>query len=167
MNYAKLNLFDIANGNGIRVTLYISGCQFHCPGCFNRQTWDYTYGKPYTSQVENMILERLTNENFQGLTLLGGDPLWQSDEDLESLMQLCDKVHALGKDVWMWTGYTWEELQEFNDKKTQLVAKCDILVDGRFILGLKDLSLAWRGSSNQRVVNVQQSLKKKELVVIE
>lgn len=165
MNYAKVNMFDVANGLGIRVTLYVSGCKFHCPDCFNRETWDYTFGKPYTSQTESMILNRLNNDNFAGLTIIGGDPLWQSDEDIQSLIELCDKVHVLNKNVWIWSGYTWEELVELNDIKLELVKHTDVFVDGRFEKKLKDLSLAWRGSSNQRVIDVVNTLKQKKVIL--
>ena len=159
MNYQKINAFDIANGEGIRVSLFVSGCKFHCKGCFNSQAWDFNSGYPYTEKEEQLILERLKHPDFKGLSILGGDPFWQDDEGLKQLISLCEKVHKLGKDVWIWTGFTWEEIVSSENTLYHLLIKnCDYLIDGRFIEKEKDLSVAWRGSTNQRIINVQAKL---------
>ena len=174
MNYSKVNLFDIANGNGIRVSLFVSGCKFHCKDCFNQQAWDYNYGKPYDTEVEDTILSRLSNENFQGLSILGGDPLCQDSDGMVALGELCDKVHALGKDVWIWSGWKWEDIHyclslsdPYAQDRVNLLHKCDVFVDGPFLRDEKNLTLAWKGSSNQRVIDVKKSLESGEIVQID
>lgn len=132
MRFAKINLFDIANGVGIRVSLFVSGCKFHCDGCFNQEVQRYDYGQEFTDIEQSLILGRLvSNQDFAGLSILGGDPLCQKDDDLLMLANLCDKVHSISKDVWLWTGYKWEEIVE-NDSLMSLVKRCDYVVDGRF-----------------------------------
>ena len=163
MNYAQLNLFDIANGVGIRVSLFVSGCKFYCDGCFNPDAQDFNCGRKFTEKEETIVLDRLKNKDFSGLSILGGDPLCQSEDDLLQIMQLCNRVHELGKDVWLWTGYTWEEIM--SDEMLKLTAQhCDYLIDGRFEIDKKDLSMPWRGSSNQRIINVPKSFECGEIV---
>lgn len=166
MNYAKINLFDIANGEGIRVSLFLSGCKFKCPGCFNQQLWDYNYGKVYSQETEEIILTRLKDSRFDGLSILGGDPLWQTDEGILTLISLCKKVHNLGKNVWIWSGYTWEDLVKLNDKKIELVKNTDIFIDGQFNEKLKDVTLSWRGSSNQRIIDIKKTIKNNAVVTV-
>lgn len=174
MNYAKIKHFDIANGEGVRVSLFVSGCSFHCKDCFNQDAWDFNYGKEYTSETENEILELVSNPQIKGLSILGGDPLWQDKEGLIILQDLVDKVHALNKTVWLWSGFTWESIHRddaFVDavdwNRECLINRCDIFVDGQFEADKKDLSLKWRGSSNQRVIDVQNSLRANEVVLYE
>lgn len=170
MNYAKVNLFDIANGEGIRVSLFVSGCNFHCPQCFNQDAQDFSFGAPFTSSIKKAIINRINLPFIDGLTLIGGDPLCQRNEDIKELIELCKEVKKLDKTIWIWSGYTWEEIfdtNDFDDIKQQLVGNCDVWVDGRFEINKKDLSLAWRGSSNQRIIDVQKSLKKKQVVLYE
>ena len=165
MNYQKINLFDIANGEGIRVSLFVSGCKFHCRGCFNPQAWELTSGGVYTDKEEELILSRLTHPDFKGLSILGGDPLWQEDDGLEQLIVLCKKVHTLRKDIWIWTGFTWEEiLASVNPLLFELVKNCDYLVDGRFIEKQKDLATPWRGSNNQRIIDVKASIENQKII---
>lgn len=166
MKYAQINLFDIANGVGIRVSLFVSGCGFNCPGCFNQQAQSFSYGAEFTPAEEQMILTQLQREDFDGLSILGGDPFWQDDDDIIRLQELCDKVHSLGKDVWMWTGYEWNEILG-NQKLFDLASHCDYLVDGRFEKDKKNLALAWRGSSNQRIIDVKKTLKGDRTCVIQ
>lgn len=175
MNYAKINLFDIANGKGIRVSLFVSGCQFHCPECFNESAQDYNYGKIFTDKEEKIILNRLKDDNFSGLSIIGGDPLWQNPDGLHQLQKLCAKVHALNKDVWIWSGFTWEEIFNNNELDMQnpllmqlrraVIVESDVFIDGRFEKDKKDLSLYWKGSSNQRVIDVKKSLKEREIIL--
>lgn len=172
MRYASLRRMDISNGEGIRVSLFVSGCQLHCSGCFNPDAWDYQYGKPYTKETENEILDLIVrNPHIEGLSILGGDPLWQESDDMRELKRLVDKVHDKGKTVWIWSGFTWESVMiiEPDDKletaRQELIKSCDVFVDGPFIEEKKDLRLKWRGSSNQRVIDVQKSLEAGQIVL--
>ena len=152
MNISKINLFDIANGPGIRVSLFVSGCNFHCKGCFNETAQDFNAGIKYTQEHENLILNRLKHPDFKGLSILGGDPLCQNEKDLKILLDLCKKVKALNKDIWIWSGFYKTEL---NMLQNDLINECDYFVDGRFEESLKDLTLPWRGSSNQHIIKIR------------
>lgn len=175
MRYCNIIEEDIANGQGVRTTLFVSGCKFHCKECFNSEAWDFNYGKEYTEETESYILEQVSKPYIKGLSLLGGDPLWQDMDGLKQLRQLVQKVHDLDKTVWIWSGFTWEELlrksrltDHMVDKEWEivsidiqklcLVCDCDVFVDGLFEYDKKDLSLAWRGSQNQRVIDVNKTL---------
>ncbi len=175
MKYSSIIGFDVANGPGIRVSLFVSGCSFHCEGCFNKEAQDFNYGYEYTDKTQAYILDRLKHPDFAGLSILGGDPMCQSKEDLSLLIDLCTQVHALGKTVWLWTGFSFDELMQKtllngNDETTfmhrVLLNNVDYIVDGRFELDKRDLSLAWRGSSNQHIVDVKQSLANGTLVEV-
>lgn len=163
MNYGNIKLYDIANGEGIRVSLFVSGCKFHCKECFNSEAWDFNYGKEYTKEIEQYILDQIKKPYIKGLSLLGGDPLWQDLEGLKELRELVRKVHNLGKDVWIWSGFTYENLFDGNgiseeaNERIYLIHDCDVFVDGQFENDLKDLSLAWRGSKNQRVIDIHKT----------
>lgn len=165
MNYAKIKHFDIANGEGVRTSLFISGCQFHCPGCFNSEAQDYNYGNLYTQETEQHILQTLQHDYVKGLSILGGDPLWQDEDGIAQLIHLVEQVKLIGKDVWIWSGFTWEQLPLLNDSQRKLIEICNVFIDGQYQEELRDLRLKWRGSSNQRVIDVQQSLKKGEVVL--
>ena len=175
MRYCNIIEEDCANGEGFRTTLFVSGCNFHCKDCFNQDAQDFNYGKEYTEKTEEYILEQVSKPHIKGLSLLGGDPLWQDAEGLKQLRQLVQKVHDLGKTVWIWSGFTWEELLRkgtLNDRMADeeweicswdiqrllLVCDCDVFVDGVFEYDKKDLSLAWRGSRNQRVIDINKTL---------
>ncbi|HSP52514.1 MAG TPA: anaerobic ribonucleoside-triphosphate reductase activating protein [Cryobacterium sp.] len=148
--------FVFVDGEGVRCSLYLSGCLFACEGCFNEATWSFRYGQPYTPELEDRILADLGQEYVQGLTLLGGEPFLNTGVCLP----LLDRVRReLGtKDVWCWTGYTFEELLLESDDKLALLARVDVLVDGRFELAKRDPGLQFRGSSNQRIIDVTASL---------
>lgn len=173
MRYASLRRMDISNGEGIRVSLFVSGCALHCPGCFNPDAWDYQYGEPYTEKTEKEILDLIVrNPHVEGLSILGGDPLLQEPDDMRTLKRLVDKVHNAGKTVWIWSGLTWGLTMKMNpndDRYTtarqDLIKSCDVFVDGPFIEEKKDLRLKWRGSSNQRVIDVKKSLKAGQIVL--
>lgn len=168
MNYAKIKHFDIANGEGVRMSLFVSGCKFHCKDCFNQETWDYKYGELYTQQTENELFNLINNPNIDGLSLLGGDPLWQDDEGLKNLINLVDRIRLLNKTVWLWSGFTWEEIMENGTPlQKELVMLCNVWVDGRFQIEKRDLRLKWRGSSNQRIIDVQASLKNNKIITME
>ena len=172
MNYAGLVQDDLANGPGIRVSLFVSGCNRHCKNCYNQEAQAFDNGQPYTSETAKNILELVAKSHCSGLSILGGEPLDQDSNSLIGLIALAQEVHKLGKNVWLWTGYTWEEIFNYRvargDSKTScrikntircaLLNMVDVVVDGPFIDEQKDLSLRWRGSANQRVIDVQKTL---------
>lgn len=162
MYYSKIKHNDIANGTGVRTSLFVSGCNFHCNKCFNQETWDFKHGQQYTENTEKEILDTMKGNYISGLSILGGDPLWQADKDIEKLKILVEKTKQYNKTVWIWSGFRWEEL---NEKQLELVSICDVFIDGRFIVGEKDLRLKWCGSSNQRVIDVKETLNKKEIIL--
>ncbi|MBQ7257486.1 MAG: anaerobic ribonucleoside-triphosphate reductase activating protein [Abditibacteriota bacterium] len=153
MNYCEIKKYDIANGDGVRVSLFVSGCRNHCPGCFNPETWDFNYGDLYTEDVEKEITEALKPEYISGLTVLGGDPF--EPENIEAVTALCKRVKELypEKTIWVYTGYYFED---FKDR--EIMKYIDILVDGPFEMDKKDISLRFRGSSNQRILNIKDIL---------
>ena len=167
MNYSQLIACDTANGEGIRTSLFVSGCTNHCPGCFNQEAQDFNHGKPYTQDTENMLLDCVKQPYISGLSILGGDPLCQDDLGLITLNFLAHKVHSLGKTIWLWTGFKWEDFNFTSNFSLQsmLLSACDVVVDGPFIEAEKDLTLAFRGSRNQRVINVRKTLEKGEIIL--
>lgn len=165
MRYSNIIDHDIANGEGVRTSLFVSGCQFHCPGCFNSEAQDYNYGTLYTQETEQHILQTLQHDYVKGLSILGGDPLWQNEDDITQLIHLVEQVKLIEKNVWIWSGFTWEQLSLLNDSQRKLIENCNVFIDGQYQEELRDLRLKWRGSSNQRVIDVQQSLKKGEVVL--
>lgn len=179
MNYASIRRMDVSNGPGIRTSLFVSGCNFHCPDCFNQDQQDFTYGRPFTERAARLVLDNVAKPYCAGLSILGGDPLWQSVEGMGQLRTLTDEVHFLGKTVWLWSGFVWEDLRNvirqrpaspqdamLDAARGMLVSSCDVFVDGPFRKNLKDLSLAWRGSSNQRVIDVQKTIQNGGNVVL-
>ena len=167
MNYSQLITCDTANGEGVRTSLFVSGCTNHCPGCFNQEAQDFNYGKLYTQDTENILLDCINQPYISGLSILGGDPLCQDDMGLITLNFLAHKVHSLGKTVWLWTGFKWENFNFTNNFSLQslLLSACDVVVDGPFIEAEKDLSLAFRGSRNQRIIDVRKTLGKGEIIL--
>lgn len=159
MYYGNIKKLDIANGEGIRVSLFVSGCLNHCKHCFNKQTWDFCYGQKYTIDTENEILKALANEHVAGLTLLGGEPFELANQ--RELVHLVKKVKASfpNKNIWAFTGYIYDQDLVVNGRRycevtDELLDNIDILIDGPFIEELKDLSLKFRGSANQRILNL-------------
>ena len=157
MNYAGIIKVDTANGLGCRVTLFVSGCDHHCKGCQNPQTWDCNYGKEFNVLTIDKILEYMNHDYIKGLSLSGGDPL--KKENIPYILWLLREVKRVypNKDVWCWTGDTWEQLMARPDTKA-ILQYIDVLVDGEFIESQKSLSLVWKGSMNQRVLDVKKSL---------
>lgn len=156
--------FNFVDGEGIRCSLYLSGCLFLCPGCYNVAAQSFHYGQPYSQALEEQIITDLRHDYVQGLTLLGGEPFLNTNVAL----QLCRRIRAeFGhtKDIWSWTGYTWHELINDSYDKLQLLSLIDILVDGRFLEEQKDLTLQFRGSSNQRIIDVPKSLATGQVII--
>ena len=149
--------FMFVDGEGVRCSLYVSGCLFACAGCFNRATWNFRYGTPYAAELEDRILADLAQPYVQGLTLLGGEPFVNTGVCLSLVRRVRAELGA-NKDIWSWTGYTFEELLLDSPDKLELLGLIDVLVDGPFDEALKDLRLQFRGSSNQRIIDVQKSL---------
>lgn len=160
MNYAAIKNLDIANGPGVRVSLFVSGCRNNCPGCFNKEAQDFNYGQKFTNETWLEIKEMLDNPNIAGLSILGGDPF--EPENLATVGTICEMVRIFypDKTIWVWTGYRYEDLAHMS-----IMNNIDVLVDGRFVERLKDLRLAYRGSSNQRVIDVQVSQRAKTIVL--
>jgi anaerobic ribonucleoside-triphosphate reductase activating protein len=158
--------FVMVDGEGVRCSLYVSGCLFACEGCFNEAVWSFRYGTPYTSDLEDRILADLAQPYVQGLTLLGGEPFLNTGVCLEVVGRMRRELGRT-KDVWAWSGYTFEELLADSEDKLALLREVDVLVDGRFREDLKDLRLQFRGSSNQRLIDVPASLAAGEAVLWE
>lgn len=162
MNYGSIKRLDIANGEGVRVTLFVSGCRNRCEGCFQPETWRFDYGQPFTEDTVQTILSDLAPSYVDGLTLLGGEPF--EPENQRELLKLLHAVRAAypNKDIWAYTGYTYEELLgdghprcEATDEMLRLI---DVLVDGRFVEAEKNLSLRFRGSNNQRIIDLKKTM---------
>lgn len=173
-NIAKIKTLDIADGEGIRTSIFFSGCSHHCRGCFNQELWNYDYGAPCSDKIYKEIFDSM-NSHMAGISILGGEPFDPKNiDDVYTLVTLFKRDFP-DKTIWIWSGYTWEELLErteckneyLNDITFAIVKMIDVLVDGRFILEQRDLNLKWRGSTNQRVISVQESLKKREIVLHE
>ena len=157
--------FNFVDGEGVRCSLYLSGCKFHCEGCYNQATWNFRYGSPYTKELEERIMSDLSQSYVQGLTLLGGEPFLNTGVALPLVKRI--RAELPEKDIWSWTGYTWEELLQEDESKLELLRNIDILVDGRFKLSKKNLLLQFRGSSNQRIIDVKKSLAEHRVVIWE
>lgn len=153
MNVAKILRMDVVNGDGFRVSLFVSGCNRKCKGCFNQQAQDPNYGYAFTEEVKNKIFKELENEHCSGLSLLGGDPMSCLSDNRKVVIQLCREVKEKfpNKTIFMWTGYTIEEVLASDDMK-DIVKYTDVIIDGPFVEELKDIDLKWRGSSNQKIV---------------
>lgn len=153
MRYIDITYPDVNNGEGCRVTLWVAGCPHHCLGCHNQHTWDYNIGKEFTEETYEELKNILSKSYIKGLTLSGGDPLGQSDNDLCILLDLVQliKDDFPDKDIWVYTGYKYEDL---NEQQLEILKYCDILVDGPYIKELRDVSLEFRGSSNQRIIKL-------------
>lgn len=163
MNYAKIKTVDIANGTGVRVSLFVSGCNNNCQGCFNKEAQDFNYGFNYTKETEKSILESLSPNYIEGLSLLGGEPFEIRNQEV--VLDLVKKVKKEypNKNIWCYSGFTIEELlNRRNNITDQLLKNIDVLVDGRFIENLKDPSLEFRGSTNQRIININEYFKRLE-----
>ena len=184
MNYAQIRSMDISNGEGIGVSLFVQGCDFHCKNCFNSETWEFSKGQEWNDKTKNQFLKLIETPFIQRVSILGGEPL--HPKNVQNVLKIVDEIRVSypTKNIWLYTGYTWEEIWIKDNIKTgdkikdmrgkairnlrrQVVRMCDVLIDGRYVDELRDVSLHWRGSSNQRVINVQETLKQKQIVLWE
>ena len=170
MNYATIKECDVANGPGVRVSLFVSGCSHHCKGCFNQEAWDYNYGNEFTNKEEDEIMEALKPDYIKGLSLLGGEPL--DIKNQEGLLPVVKKAKELypDKPIWCYTGYLFdkqvmENMAKTNDTTNELLKYIDYVVDGQFVESLRNPSLQFRGSSNQRIIDVQKTLENHEVTL--
>lgn len=162
MNYAEIKLNDIANGPGVRISLFVSGCSKRCPDCFNTETWDFDYGKPFHLETMDYILDQADKNYIDGLSILGGEPLHPRNVFIVSTIIASFKKAYPNKSIWVWTGYIYEDLIKripYNDALKDIFGKIDVLVDGPFKKDEKDLLLRFRGSTNQRIIDINKSKK--------
>ena len=174
MRYANIDEHEVSNGIENGVSLYIQGCDFHCSGCFNQSTWDFNGGKEWTEETEKEFFKLIDRPYIKRVSILGGSPL--AKENLDGVLNLVKQIRLLfpEKSIWLYTGYTWDYIfydhinavdVVGNEKRKEILKYCDVLIDGRFEEDKKDLSLRFRGSSNQRIIDVQKSLNKGEIVL--
>ena len=187
MRYAQIRSMDISNGDGVGISLFVQGCHFHCYNCFNSETWDFQGGSEWTKEIKSQFLGLIDKPFVKRVSILGGEPM--ADENVNEICMLLNEIRYTFRDkiIWLYTGYTWEELFEYHwqekvdlmfsenllERRTDLIKTCrqntiklcDVLVDGKYIDDERDMTLKWRGSKNQRVIDVQKSLCKRELVL--
>ena len=171
MNYGRIFFNDIANGIGCRTALFVSGCTHHCKECFNEETWDFSYGEPFTREVEDKIIKSLEPSYIDGLTILGGEPMEKVNQAVIRPFLERVKKEAPGKTIWIYSGYVWEELTNPDNTRCHsadtepILSMLDILVDGEFVLEMKNIMLHFRGSENQRIIDVPQTLRSGSIVL--
>ena len=183
MRYAQIRELDVSNGEGIGVALFVQGCRFACKNCFNPDTWDFNGGKEWTPEIEDKLIELASRPYIKRLSILGGEPL--ADENLDGVLHLVDRFRLLfsNKSIWIYSGYTWEECQPFSEegllkgsdfapklqkilqKRYEIISKCDVMVDGRYIDSQRNPSKKWAGSDNQRVIDTRKSLEQNKIVL--
>ena len=171
MNYHKIEKTSIANGEGVRVVLWVSGCSLHCRGCHNPETWNINSGKPFDEDAKKELFDSLNKPYIQGITFSGGHPL--EDDNLSEILNLMVKIkdEFPDKDIWLYTGYQFETIinsqkRDMNSTlRKRIVEMCDVVVDGKYIDGLRDITLKWKGSSNQRVIDIKKTLKEDKIVL--
>ena len=174
MNYHNITYPDMNNGDGLRVVLWLSGCSHHCYNCQNPQTWDVNSGIPFDESAKEELFRELDKDYISGLTLSGGDPLHEAN--LDGVLDLVNKIRLSfpNKTIWIYSGYRWTEI--FNDgvyltrdcagwKRREIIKKCDVMIDGKYMDSLRDPQLKWKGSSNQHVINIEKSMIKGEIVL--
>lgn len=171
MNYGEIKKNDISNGIGVRTSLFVSGCRHHCKDCFNAQTWDFGFGEAFTEQTMMEILESCEPDWINGLSLLGGEPFEPENQRVLLPFLIMFKEKFPDKDIWCYSGFTFEEItgraksRAKTDVSAEMLSLIDVLVDGRFEESKKDISLKFRGSSNQRIIDVQKTLSEKRIVI--
>lgn len=180
IRYAQIRECDVSNGEGVGVALFVQGCNFHCHNCFNKNTWDFNGGKEWTPEVEDKFIELASRQYIKRISLLGGECL--ADENLDGVLNLVNRIRLLmpEKTILLYTGFTWESImwsrmphpphhspEDFLhwNQRNEIVSKCDVLVDGRYIDSQRNIQLKWRGSENQRVIDIQESLKQNKVIL--
>ena len=167
MKYSQIRSMDISNGNGIGVSLFVQGCPLHCEGCFNKELWDFEGGKEYDSKIQDLLLSLLAPDYVKRFSLLGGEPL--APKNVKGSLNILRSIRNAfnnTKEIWLYTGYTLEELNERYDRDiAEILSMIDVLVDGRFVYTKKDLSLAFRGSTNQRIIDMKATLEQRKIVL--
>lgn len=173
MNYSTIKYCDIANGLGVRTSIFVSGCTNHCKNCFQPETWDFNYGNQLTDTIINDIIKSIKPSYIRGLTILGGEPMEPANQyEVLHLIQEVRKEYGNFKDIWLYSGFTFEDMYNWDsycctDYTSPILHNIDVLVDGRFVEELKDIRLRFRGSSNQRVIDIQSTLKENHIVLLE
>lgn len=196
IRYAQIRSLDLSNGEGVGIALFVQGCHFHCPNCFNPGTWDFDGGKEWTEEVKNKFLELANRPYIKRISILGGEPL--AEENLDDVLDLVNKIRLSSpkKSIWLYSGYTWKEIfdreicydtieeimkeenynfsttqERYNNsnfmKRCRITGLCDVLVDGRYVDSQRDITLPYRGSKNQRIIDIRKSLKSKEVILWE
>lgn len=187
IRYASIRSIDISNGEGVGIALFVQGCHLHCPNCFNPETWDFDGGKKWTEAVKNKFLELANRPYIERISILGGEPL--AKENLDGVLDLVNKIRLSKpkKSIWLYSGYTWDSIFDYklqtdvlDDNKTfythakidlnwlkrkNIIKQCDIFIDGEYIDSQQDISLKWKGSKNQNVIDVQKSLSQNEIIL--
>lgn len=177
MRYAQIRNMDISNGKGVGVALFVQGCKFHCSGCFNSDTWDFNGGKEWNEETENKLLSLADKPYITRLSILGGEPL--AEESLDGVLHLVDRFHVLfpQKTIWIYSGYEWydifyqsgyfyPQMVDVNRyKRQEIISKCNVFVDGRYEEDKRDITLNFRGSSNQRVIDIQKSIEENKIIL--
>lgn len=184
MRYASIRNLDISNGENVGVSLFVQGCPFHCHNCFNSNTWDFNGGKEWTPQIKERFIQLIDRPYIKRISFLGGECL--ADQNLHEVLQLIKEIRNLfpNKTIWLYTGYSWENIMNYKscssdnfdyieesyvdglyEMRKEIISLCDIVVDGEYIDEKRDLTLKWRGSSNQRVIDVKQTLAKNKIVL--
>lgn len=166
MKYAKIRKMDISNGEGVRVSLFVQGCSFHCKNCFNQETWDFNSGKEFTTAEIQKIIELANKDYIAGLSVLGGEPLHNNNVDEVFHIVATFKEKFPNKNIWLWTGFKFEDAIK-DSKRKFILRNVDVLIDGQFEEDKKDLTLKWRGSSNQRVIDCKKSLAENKIILKE
>lgn len=170
MHFASIKNFDVANGVGVRVSLFVSGCNHRCKGCFNQEAWDFNYGKEFSDSEIDLIIEMLKPTYIKGLTLLGGEPMeLVNQKGLLPLVKKVKEVYPL-KSIWCYSGFTFDQIMKMREQfdiTDEILKYIDVLVDGKFEIEKKDLKLKFRGSSNQRIIDLKKTLDSKEIILLE
>lgn len=167
MRYYQIRECDIANGKGVGVALFVQGCKFHCYNCFNSDTWDFNGGKEWTNETKEKFLELINRPYIKRVSILGGEPL--ADKNIDDIYNLINQIRFLfgdTKTIWLYSGYTWEQIQN-DPKRKSVVSLVNIFVDGRYIDELRDITLQFRGSSNQRLIDVVKTIETGEIILYE
>lgn len=183
IRYASIRSIDISNGEGVGIALFVQGCYFHCPNCFNPETWDFSAGKKWTEETKNKFLELANRPYIKRISILGGEPL--EEKNIFDVLDLIERIRLSKpqKSIWLYTGYTWESIWNcgihgtdlygkpwdaysiYQLRRQEIVRQCDVLVDGEYIEEQKDITLKWRGSKNQRVIDVQKTLQQGNIIL--